>query len=295
MELRQLTHFVAVAEESQFTRAANRCSIAQSALSASIRSLEGELGAPLFLRTTRRVTLTEVGRALLTEARRTLTAADAARTVVHDTKALLRGKLYVGGIPTFELIDQPDLLRRFSAIHPGIDIQYRRDTSGALIADVRGGRLAIAFVSLPAEPLDGLRAIIINTAPIMLCCRADHRLADRRTVPIRELAGESFVGAPLGTVGLELIDHVFAANGVQRTVKYEVYDHGTTLDFVEQGLGITLMIQALIVGRPNLRTVALGDRSLVWSLAVITPPEENTTVAAQELINLMPQAAPAVV
>jgi len=85
MELRQLEQFVAVAEERQFTRAANRCSIAQSALSTSIRSLENELGAPLFLRTTRRVTLTEAGQALLTEARRTLTAAETARTAVHDT------------------------------------------------------------------------------------------------------------------------------------------------------------------------------------------------------------------
>ena len=90
MELRQLELFVAVAEEGQFTRAATRCGIAQSGLSASIRSLEKELDAQLFHRTTRRVTLTDVGRALLSEARRTLSAAETARTVVRETKALLR-------------------------------------------------------------------------------------------------------------------------------------------------------------------------------------------------------------
>jgi DNA-binding transcriptional LysR family regulator len=287
MELRQLEQFVAVAEEGQFTRAAVHCGIAQSALSTSIRSLEDELGAQLFLRTTRRVDLTEAGRTLLIEARRTLTAAEIARTAVRDTNALRRGRLTVGGIQTFALLDQPDLLRRFSAKHPGVDIEYRRDTSGALIADVHEGRLAIAFVSLTPQPPPGLRTIIISTAPITLCCRADHRLADRRKVTIRELGEESFIGAPPGTVGLEYIDRAFVANGTQRTVKFEVYDLDTTLDFVEQGLGVTLMIEALNVGRPSLRTIPITDKSLVWTLAAVTPPAENTTAAAQELINLM--------
>jgi len=288
MELRQLAQFVAVAEEGQFTRAATRCGIAQSALSASIRSLENELDALLFRRTTRRVALTEVGRALLTEARRTLNAAETARNVVHETKALQRGKLAVGGIPTFGLLDQPGLLREFSVSHPGIDIHYRRDASGALITDVRDGVLAIAFVSLPPQPLADLRTIIITTAPIMFCCRTDHPLANRRKVTVSELAEESFTGAPPGSVGVELVDRVFAAAGTQRTVTYEVYDLGTTLDFVEQGLGTTLMIEALTVGRPDLRTIPIADKSLVWTLAAVTPPEEKTTAAARELITLIP-------
>ena len=291
MELRQLAQFVAIADEGQFTRAAARCGIAQSALSASIRSLENELDAQLFRRTTRRVALTEVGRALLTEARRTLSAAETARNVVYETKALLRGRLTVGGISTFGLLDQPDLLRRFSASHPGIEIHYRRDASGALIADVRDGTLAIAFVSLPPQLPAGLRTIVITKAPIMFCCRADHRLADRRKVTIQELAEESFVGAPPGAVGVELVDRVFAAAGTQRTVTYQVYDLGTTLDFVEQGLGVTLMIEALTVGRPDLRTIPIADQSLVWTLAAVIPPEEKTTAAARELINLIPPKA----
>jgi DNA-binding transcriptional LysR family regulator len=75
MELRHLEHFVAVAEERNFTRAARRLHLVQSALSVSIRSLERELGTQLFERTTREVKLTDTGRVLLPEARRTLDAA----------------------------------------------------------------------------------------------------------------------------------------------------------------------------------------------------------------------------
>ncbi|PLW73181.1 LysR family transcriptional regulator, partial [Streptomyces sp. DJ] len=96
MELRHLEHFVAVSEEQHFTRAAERLHIAQSGLSASVRSLERELGADLFTRTTRQVRLTEAGRALLVEARRTLASAAAAREAVAAVRGLLRGTLAVG-------------------------------------------------------------------------------------------------------------------------------------------------------------------------------------------------------
>ncbi len=119
MELRQLEHFVAVAEEGHFTRAASRCHISQSALSTSIRSLERELGSPLFVRTTRTVALTDAGRVLLDEARRTLAAAASARESVLAVQGLLRGSLAVGSPPAPGLIDQAALLARFRDRHPG--------------------------------------------------------------------------------------------------------------------------------------------------------------------------------
>src|SRR6266851_3878155 len=101
MELRQLEHSVAVAEEGHFTRAASRCHISQSALSTSIRSLERELGSPLFVRTTRTVALTDAGRVLLDEARRTLAAAASARESVQAVQGHPGDLLYVSNGPGF--------------------------------------------------------------------------------------------------------------------------------------------------------------------------------------------------
>jgi DNA-binding transcriptional LysR family regulator len=150
VELRQLEHFVAAAEAGHFTRAAGRCHISQSALSTSIRSLERELGVPLFARTTRKVELTEAGRVLLDEARGTLAAATSARNAVLAMRGLLRGSLTVGGIPTPGQLDQAALLARFRDRYPAVHIRYVRDTSMALIPEVESSRLDVAFVSLPS-------------------------------------------------------------------------------------------------------------------------------------------------
>src|SRR5271155_2936066 len=96
VELRQLSHFVAVAEEGSFTRAARRLNYVQSALSVSVQALERELGVRLFERTTHRVTLTGPGAEILPAARRTLTAAEETRDIAAAVKGVLRGRLRVG-------------------------------------------------------------------------------------------------------------------------------------------------------------------------------------------------------
>ena len=118
MELRQLAHFVAVAEELHFTRAAARVHVVQSSLSASIHALEREMGAPLFVRDSRHVMLTQAGRALLPAARRALAAADEGRDAVAGIRGVLRGQLHVGAIQTLAVIDLPALLAGFAAPTP---------------------------------------------------------------------------------------------------------------------------------------------------------------------------------
>ena len=96
MELRQLEYLVAVAEEANFTRAAERVRISQSGVSAQIRQLEHELGVELIDRSTRRASLTSAGEAVLEHARAALAAAGAARQAADDVTWLLRGRLAVG-------------------------------------------------------------------------------------------------------------------------------------------------------------------------------------------------------
>ena len=290
MELRQLEHFVAVAEDGHFTRAAHRCHISQSALSTSIRSLERELGSPLFVRTTRKVELTEAGRVLLGDARRTLAAAASARESVLAVLGLLRGALRVGGIPTPGLLDQAALLASFRDLHPGVDIRYVRDTSMALVPEVEASRLDVAFVSLPRRLPAAVMAIPLDTQPLMFVCRPDHRLAGQQQVALESLAAEDFVGPPRGSTGYEAVDRVFAYTGQERRVPFEVNDVMTILEFVAHGLGVTLVQEYLATSRPDLRAIPLADPSMTWTLATIAS-RERATPAANAFISLLPEAA----
>src|SRR5580704_13844365 len=154
VELRQLSHFVAVAEEGSFTRAARRLNYVQSALSVSVQALERELGVRLFDRTTHRVTLTGPGEALLPAARRTLTAGDEIRDLAAALKGVLRGRLRVGLMQSFAFADVPGVLGRFHRQHPDVEIQVRPAVGGsaALIEELRHGSVDIAFVALVDHP-----------------------------------------------------------------------------------------------------------------------------------------------
>src|SRR3954454_13743447 len=113
MELRQLEYFVAVAEEANFTRAAERVNISQSGVSAKIRALETALEAELFDRSTRAARLTAAGTAALPHARATLHAADALRQAVDDVSGLVRGRLTVGMVTACEVTPLFDALAAF--------------------------------------------------------------------------------------------------------------------------------------------------------------------------------------
>jgi DNA-binding transcriptional LysR family regulator len=174
VELRQLEYFVAVAEESHFTRAARRMHVAQSGLSASIRSLERELGASLFLRSTRQVQLTAAGQALLVEARRALTATNAGRDAVAAVQGLLRGSLAIGSLQCLHAVHLPAVLGGFLSEHSGLEIRLRHGGSAELIEQVRAGRLDLAFVSRPARCLDDVMIRPLASEPLVLACALWH-------------------------------------------------------------------------------------------------------------------------
>lgn len=287
MELRQLDYFVAVAEERHFTRAATRCHVSQSTLSASIRALEQELDAALLRRTTRQVELTDAGRALLTEARRTLAAAHAARDAVHATKGLLWGSLAVGGVQTTGLFDQAELLARFHSRYPTVDVHYRTGTSVDLIEDLRNGRLDVGFVSLPPILPSDLQAKPLAGAPLLFVCRFDHPLADRKSVRLQELQDETFVGAPAGSVANTVVGRVFSEAGAEPKMPFVVTDVTTMLDFVASGLGVALLPEYLIESRSELRGVKIADRTFTWTLGLVTPAADRITAPATALCELL--------
>src|SRR5689334_6375509 len=136
MELRQLEYFVAVAEERNFTRAAQRVHISQSGVSAQIRQLERELGAELFDRSARTATLTVAGKAALAHARDALAAVAAVRQAVGEVADVIRGRLAVGMVTGCTVTPLFDALAAFHGAHPGVQIALGEDGSDRLVEQV---------------------------------------------------------------------------------------------------------------------------------------------------------------
>ncbi len=248
MELRHLEHFVTVAEERNFTRAARRLHLVQSALSVSIRSLERELDTQLFERTTREVRLTDTGRILLPEARRTLDAAASARAAVFGAHAGLRGTLRLGMMQVIGVVDVSSLIARFHRERPLVDIQPRTAPGGsaALISEVRRGILDAAFVAVIGPDMPRVTATTLASEPVLLGCLPDHPLARRAVVSVGELAGEPFVDYTPGWGPRTAADQLFAMAGVERSIGIEVPDVSIHVSLVRAGLGLAILPESMI-------------------------------------------------
>jgi DNA-binding transcriptional LysR family regulator len=275
MDLRQLEYFVAVADQQHFTRAASRMNVVQSGLSASIRALEDEFGAPLFLRTTRKVALTPMGQAFLTEARRVLAAAADAKKLVADMRGLRRGRLSIGSIQGLSpLLDIADLIGRFHTACPDVEIGLVSGGSGALIEDVRTGKLDLAFTQFLGATPPGIEARMLACEPLVVVCQTDHRLAGQDNIALTDLAGETFIDLNRDWGTRQLVDQSFLEARATRHIGFEVNDLPTQLDLVGRGLGIALMPAAVVARRNGGEHASVAFGELVepepcWELAVV--------------------------
>jgi DNA-binding transcriptional LysR family regulator len=280
LELRQLQHFVAVAEEQHFTRAAQRVNVVQSALSSSIRALEEELEAKLFVRSTRQVRLTSVGRVFLDKARIALEAVRDARDAVTAVQGLNRGTLSIGtvqSLPAF--LDLPSLLASFHGLYPGIEVRLCQGSSSHLLEKVRSGRLDLAIVPL-CDPPVGIATTMIACEALVAVCPPDHPLAGRENVPLSAFADEPFVDFEPAWGTRLLVDRGFNEAGIERRIAFEVSDLDTQLELVARGLGVALVPEVVAEEhQPTLGIARLAEPEICWELVVacaVHNPAEQT-------------------
>ncbi|MFF1354464.1 LysR substrate-binding domain-containing protein [Streptomyces sp. NPDC058297] len=277
MELQQMRYVVAVAETSNFTRAAERCLVVQSALSHQIARLERELGARLFERTSRRVRLTPAGEAFLPAARQCLDAADRAAAEVAAAVGEVRGRLAVGLIPTVTAVDIPGALRDFRRQHAQVRISLNVGASNDLVEQVKQGELDVAFLGLPTTArVQGVAAHELARDRLVAVVSPNHPLACEPAVDLRRLSSEVFVDFPAGTAGRAQSDLAFSAAGLVRDVAFEV----TTADYIAQlvgpGLAVAMLPSAYAPQVGGVVTVDVSDAPdrveyAVWSRFGRTP------------------------
>ncbi|MEV4316045.1 LysR family transcriptional regulator [Actinocrispum sp. NPDC049592] len=280
MELRQFEHFLAVAREGSFTAAAQRAHIVQSALSASVRKLEAELGAQLFERTTRRVILTDAGRALIPVANRLLADLDLARGEVAAVSGLSRGRVGIGTVQTLTVIDLPRSLGVFRSRYPGIRIHVRDGAVPDLIAALDSGELDLAFLAFDGPLPSGLTAFAEWSQVLVLVTYPGHRLASVRQVGLADLDDEPFVEFS-GSAMQEMVARRFADAGVRHNIVCTATHVPLLVDLVTAGLGVTILPEPIAArsGLPYAEIVS-GSFTRTIYLAGRTPSLVNPSARA---------------
>ncbi len=242
MELRHLRYFVMVADELHFGRAAQRLFIAQPPLSQQIRQLEEELEVELFVRTSRKVALTEAGQAFLKEARAILTRVDQAKLLAQRTARGEVGELSLGftNSAAFELL--PRLLSAYRERYPHIHVTLQELRRDEQINALHTGRVQMAILRPMVTSVE-LSSEIIQREPLLLVLPSKHPLVHKEHVAIQDLAQETFVMLPRywsSTFYDQIISLCYSA-GFSPEVAQEAAEIHTIVGLVAANIGISLV------------------------------------------------------
>jgi DNA-binding transcriptional LysR family regulator len=242
MELRQLRYLVALAEERNFTRAAESEHVAQPALSQQIRRLEAELGLALVERTTRRVSLTDAGELLVVRARRILAELESAETELQALSGMYTGHVTIGAMHTMGPVDLSLALALFHERHPHVELTVREQSSEEMAEMLRVDELDLAFLSV-TERIEsrglGLRQLVSEELVALL--PRQHRLGKRRQVRMAELAEDSFISFREGSRLRELLVGAGRQAGFEPRVTLESNESERVRRLVARGLGVAVL------------------------------------------------------
>ncbi|MBM4655171.1 LysR family transcriptional regulator [Rhodococcus hoagii] len=288
MELRQLEYFVAVAEEANFTRAAARVHVSQSGISAQIRQLENDLGAPLFDRSTRVAALTVAGEAALAHARAALAAARAVRDAVDDVNQLVRGRLEVGMVTACTVTPLFDALSSFHRAHPGIDVSLREDNSDRLVDDVRAGAVDLALVGVAGAEPAGLHSFTVVRERLVAAVPGNHPLAQLSSVTLADVCAHPLVTLPPGTGIRTVLDRGCADLNCRASIALQASAPDAVADLATRGLGVAMLSESMATSYPDLASRVIADVDVEAVLALVWRPEISP--ALRELLSFTKRA-----
>lgn len=240
MELRHVRYFVAVVEEGNFTRAAERLAMAQSPISNQIAKLERELGVRLLDRTTRSVTLTEPGAVFFERCQKLLADSEQAIAAVRSADMGKMGSLSLGftGTATYDLM--PNLVRAYRSRAPHVELTLRSEMlTPVQVAALLDGSLSVGLLRPPVDSSDIVVERVHNEA-LVVVVPVQHTLASATAVDLADLAAEPFIGYASPSTMHETLIRACAAVGFEPAIRLQVAETATLVALVAAGLGVAV-------------------------------------------------------
>ncbi len=254
MTLNELRYLVAVAQQRNFGRAAQKCFISQPALSVAVQKLEDELGTPVFERGTSEVTITPVGERIVEQAQRVLEEAARVHDIAQAGSNQLAGTLRLGVIYTIAPYLLPDLIPVLHENAPQMPLDIEENLTETLERGLKSGRIDAAIVALPFAP-PGVVTRLLYEEPFQVVVPVGHKWAKRKSIRPSELSGEATILLNIGHCFrdqvLESCPELNSADAhVPRTNSLE-----TVRNMVASGLGVSVLPRDALTPRYHSRLV----------------------------------------
>ncbi|MBF8178438.1 LysR family transcriptional regulator [Herminiimonas sp. KBW02] len=267
IELRQLRHFVTVAEEMHFGRAAQRLHMTQPPLSQSIQALEALLGVQLFRRTSRSVALTPAGIALLPEAQRILQQTAALPDLMRRAASGASGRLSLAFVSTADYSVLPHFLREFREAYPQVEIDLREATTDVQLDELTQGRIDVGLLipPLPDKARLQLDYLPVLSEPLILAVpKGLNAVRGKQTVALQAVAELPLIIFPrrIAPAFHDAILACYRDAGLTPHIGQEAIQMQTIIGLVSAGMGIALVPQSVSnLKRPGVDYKALADKT----------------------------------
>lgn len=289
MLLRHIRYFLAVAEQGNFTRAAEALHVSQPTLSQQIKQLEETLGTPLFDRSGRAVRLTDAGVAWMRYAQLALQDLDAGARAIHDVATLERGNLRLAMTPTFTAYLVGPVIDAFYRRYPGITLSIHEMTQDRIEALLAEDRLDLGIAFGQAQSVD-IEATDLFSESLNMVVGADHLLAQRQ----HPLTAEELEGQPLALLSedfatRQFIDDYCRQQGIRPRVVVEANAIGAIIEMVRRGSLATVLPAAITQANPQLRVVPLVAAMPSRRAVLLQRKDAYRSAASRALVEVLHQ------
>jgi len=289
MELRQLEHFLAVVEEGTFTRAAERVSLTQPAVSLSIKKLEEEIGGPLFARDVHDLSLTEAGRVLADYARRMIRLRDDATREMARLGSMAAGSLTIAAHEAAAVYLLPVALRTYVKRFPDIKVGIYRSRLEEIPRQVMDRQVDLGFVK-DAPTFHELECVDVHTDEMICIASPKHPLASRSRLTVKDVSSEQFVLHHLCSATADRILRLFEQNSTRCRVVAELWSFENIKEFVRQEVGLAIVPGVTV--REELKTgtlirLPLGELAMPRRTLMIYRDQGYMSESARELISIV--------
>ncbi|MCJ8140877.1 LysR family transcriptional regulator [Falsirhodobacter halotolerans] len=288
IDLEDLRAFVATADTQSFRAAADIIHLSQPALTRRIQKLEASLGVALLERTTRRVSLTAVGRDFLPRARRLLDDLETSLLSVREIAAKRSGLVSIACIPTAAYYFLPEVMSAFTKDYPSIRFRIVDVGANEVLQSVLNREVDFGITLLGADDPDVAFDPLVEE-PFLLACRRDHPLAGRASVSWDELADHRFITVGRTSGNRLIMDLALARAEVRPRPFFEVQHLSTSLGLVDAGLGVAALPRMSLPGdqHPTIAAIPLVAPEVTRTVGIVRVPGSSRSPAAEQFYGML--------